>query len=333
MEKAIKNRYHDNILHQAMARFGIAKENIRLLDGFESFMYEFEKESREYILRIGHSRRRSTALIQGEVDWINYLAAGGAGVSPAILSDNGALVEAIDDGQGDQFLATAFVKAKGGSAWPDKWNETLFERYGRLIGKMHALSKDYQLSDPAWKRPQWDDPIMLNLDEWLPPTESIALDRFETLLKHLHTLPKDQETYGLIHQDAHGGNFFVDDDYNITLFDFDDCAYSWYANDIAIVLFYAVTNVENPDEFGRFFWSHFWRGYGQENQLDSRWLPEIPHFLKLREIDLYAVIHRSYDVPSLKPHSWEAGYMNGRKERIENNVPYLALNFEDYNAT
>ena len=36
-----------------------SQNRIRLLDGFESFMYEFERGEGEYILRIGHSLRRS----------------------------------------------------------------------------------------------------------------------------------------------------------------------------------------------------------------------------------------------------------------------------------
>ena len=93
MEKRIKSRYNQAILNEAMRRFNISEEKIQELDGFESFIYEFERPDGEYILRIGHSLRRSEALIQGEVDWINYLAAGGASVSKAIQSKNGKLVE------------------------------------------------------------------------------------------------------------------------------------------------------------------------------------------------------------------------------------------------
>ncbi len=42
----------------------------------------------------------------------------------------------------------------------------------------------------------------------------------------------------MIHQDAHTGNLFVDDDYTMTLFDFDDCVYGHFIYDIAMVLFY-----------------------------------------------------------------------------------------------
>ena len=117
MEKRIKDRFNEQILGRTKRHFGIADDQIQLLDGFESFIYEFERQNQSYILRIGHSFRRSEPLIQGEVDWMNYLAAGGASVSKAILSEDGNLVEAIDDGRDVYFLATAFVKAAGKPPW------------------------------------------------------------------------------------------------------------------------------------------------------------------------------------------------------------------------
>lgn len=142
----------------------------------------------------------------------------------------------------------------------------------------------------------------------------------------MRRLPRSRETYGLIHQDAHGGNFFVDVAGQITLFDFDDCVYSWYANDVAIVLFYAVTNRPDADTFGQNFMRHFLRGYRQESELSAEWLAQFPHFLKLREMDLYAVIHRSFDVDNLTD-DWVRQFMAGRRERLQQGVPYVALDW------
>jgi Ser/Thr protein kinase RdoA (MazF antagonist) len=192
---------------------------------------------------------------------------------------------------------------------------------------MHVLSKRYEPPQANWRRPKWDAPDMLEVERILPAAEGAVLDRFHELMEHLEQLPKDSETYGLIHQDAHGGNLFVDESGQITLFDFDDCAYSWYMNDIAIVLFYAVMWEEDAAGFTQAFMTHFLRGYSRENHLDPAWLVQIPHFLKLREIDLYAVIHRSFDVESLDD-PWCAGYMRRRKERIKNGTPYIEYGFE-----
>jgi Ser/Thr protein kinase RdoA (MazF antagonist) len=326
MEARIKERFSDDILRKALRCYGVTDNQVQLLDGFESFIYAFTDDTGEYILRISHSFRRSVAQIFGEADWINYLVDGGASASGAIFSMNGKLVEAIDDGHGGQFLATVFFKAPGTFADEIGWNTTLYEQYGRALGKMHALTKDYTPAKPEWKRPEWDSDGMLEIEAWLPDTESIAIDRYWKVKAQIDALPRDQQSYGLIHQDAHADNFFVDDAGNLTFFDFDDCVYGWFIYDIAVVLFYKAMWAEDRAAYTHEFMSHFLRGYAQENRLDPMWLQFIPQFLKVREIDQYAVIHRSYDVNHLE-NAWDAGYMKNRKTLIESDAPYIDFDF------
>jgi Ser/Thr protein kinase RdoA (MazF antagonist) len=330
MEPEITKRYNNQILDEAIRRFDILKDQIRLLDGFESYIYEFERGSTAYILRIGHSRRRTVDLIRGEIDWINYLSAGGAGVAHAITSSRGELVEAIDDDYGGQFLVTAFQKAPGRPSWEARWSPALYNTYGRLIGHIHALSRSYAPTDPAWRRQEWNDPANLDVIQWLPESESGLIARFLQIKAYLEALPRDNESYGLIHQDAHPGNFFVDDAGQITLFDFDDCVYGWYVYDIAMVVFYMIVVEDDPASLLRLFWPHFWAGYCEENTLDPVWLAEIPHFMKLREVDNYALLHRSYgDLDAIDPNKdrWPAAFLRDRKRRIEENVPVVDFDF------
>ena len=88
MEPRIKQRFNESVLAAARRRYNIAADNLHLLDGFESVIYEFTRDDKAYILRLAHSLRRNEALIHGEVDWINYLAAGGTSVASAILSES-----------------------------------------------------------------------------------------------------------------------------------------------------------------------------------------------------------------------------------------------------
>jgi Ser/Thr protein kinase RdoA (MazF antagonist) len=327
MQSQIRERYDDSILHEAMRRYGIADGTIQLLGAVENFIYEFEREGQGYILRIAHSLRRDLALIQGEVDWINYLAGAGISVARAVDSQRGRLVEALDDRQGGQFLATAFVRARGQSPWDLGWTPALYERYGHLLASMHALAEDYEPADPAWRRPDWDGPTMDFVETFLPASEALAREKHRQLRAYLHTLPKDRAVYGLIHQDVHGGNFFVDEQGTITVFDFDDCVYSWYANDVAIALFYRVMDAEDWPAFTHEFMTHFLAGYRQVRPFDRRWLKQIPAFLKLREIDLYAVTHRDFDVSDVDDW-WSKRFMHERKYKIEHDVPLVDFDFE-----
>jgi len=71
MDKRIREVYSDAVLTEALARYGVTTDSAHLLDGFESFIYEYEKDGQGYVLRITHSSRRTADLIGGEVDWIN----------------------------------------------------------------------------------------------------------------------------------------------------------------------------------------------------------------------------------------------------------------------
>ena len=330
MDPLIANRYNDDILLEVMLRYGIGNGAIRPLDAFESFIYEFQRGPQAYILRISHSLRRSEALIQGEVDWINYLAEGGVSVARAVLSENGNLVEPVEDGQGGSFLATAFVKAQGRPPW-EAWTPALYEAYGSLLGSMHARAQGYHPSRPEWKRPEWDDDLMEFVERYLPASEAVAKARYQSLRDHVYTLPKGPSSYGLIHQDAHGSNLFVNEAGELTLFDFDECAYSWFANDIAIALFYIVMEAGDWPSFTAEFMSHFLRGYRGANRLDPEWLKEMPVFLKMREIEMYAVIHRDFDVNHIDD-DWCERFMRERKIKIEQDIPYIDFDFESLAA-
>ena len=326
MEQQIRDRYSDVILREAKRRYGILDDQIQPIDAFESFIYEFERGPHAYILRIGHSLRRSENLILGEVDWINYLAEGGVSVARAILSETGKLVEAIEDGQGGSFLVTAFVKARGQPPW-ELWTPALYERYGKLLGSIHALTMEYQPTRPAWKRPDWDDDLMEFVERYLPASETAVKKKYQALCAHVRTLPKERTAYGLIHQDAHASNFFVDEAGAITLFDFDECVYSWFINEIAVALFYTVMDADNWPAFTQEFMTNFLRGYQQVHRLDSQWLSEIPHFLKMREIELFAVIHRDFDVSNINDW-WCERFMQDRKYKIEHDLPFIDFDFE-----
>jgi Ser/Thr protein kinase RdoA (MazF antagonist) len=349
MDAAIIARFNEKILQEAMRRHGIAPGRIRLLESVENFIYEFEREGSSYILRIGHTFRKSAALIHSEVDWINHLARGGVSVARAIPSLRGAFVEAIDDDQGGQFLVTAFIKARGQKPWDAGWTPARYENYGRLLGQMHALAVDYQPSQG--RRPEWDESSLGFIENYLPVSEVIVHQQYHSVLGKINALPKDKTSYGLIHQDAHQNNFFIDTDDTLTLFDFDECAYSWFVNDIAIVLFYISMDAGEygfPDaaSFTHEFLIHFLRGYRGAYSLSPAWLKEIPIFLTLREIELYAVIHRDFEIngiahwsrehfhriPGFDPantgHIWTANFMHNRKLRIEQGLPFIEYDFE-----
>jgi Ser/Thr protein kinase RdoA (MazF antagonist) len=331
MDRRIRQAYHDAILAEAMERYGIAKDSIHLLDGFESFMYEYGKDGQDHVLRISHSLHRTSNMIQGEIEWVNYLVAGGVPAARAVPSERGNVVERIAVEDGSHFTAVSFERAGGHPPTKEDWENGLAIQLGQIVGRMHALTKHFEPSDARFRRHEWYEDYPDGFaEQYLPPSETKVIAKLNDLLAYLYTLPKDRDSYGLIHVDVHGGNFFVDNG-RVTLFDFDDCQYAWFVYDIAMALFYAIPHNcvgEENMNWAKSFLTQFMEGYRRENTFDSHWLRQIPYFLKLREVDLYVIIHRSLDLENLDP--WDASFMDNRKYKIEHDVPYVELAWDEY---
>lgn len=320
MHPEIKRLFDPDILNEIRSRYQIDSE-MKELGGFESFIYEFSKGDESFILRISHSSRRSKDQIAAELEWIRYLFENGMNVCRGVLSPAKHLVESVNDNSGGEFIASVFCKAPGTPPWEAEWDPAFSGHYGRVIGKMHSLSKKYIPAKPEWKRYEWDDPCNMDIFLKMPASEKKAMHYFRELISHFNTLPRDKDSYGLIHQDAHGGNFFVENG-KIWLFDFDDAVYSWFIYDIAMVLFYNLLFNDDDKKAMRDKLVRFFTGYFRENNLDPGWLSEIPNFLKMREIDLYAAI--LHDIgPDIENDDWCRRYMEGRKENIESNRPFI----------
>jgi Ser/Thr protein kinase RdoA (MazF antagonist) len=332
MEKSTRELFTNAILTQALDLYEIQPEAAQILDGFESFIYNVRRGEQDFILRIGHDGRRSVDMVQGEAEFLNHLAGGGLSVARVLPSVNGRLAETLPAADGSHFVTTLFTKAPGHVPGMDDWKPKLFTSMGVFMGKLHTLSKNFQPSQPRYRRfdIEHDFSEMIETAErHLPQGDEPVLAAYEETQAAIRGLPKDHNSYGLCHIDFHNGNFFLTDDGQITLFDFDDCQYAWYIYDVAMALFYALpNNRRGPEELtqAKTFLSHFWSGYRTTNDLDPAWLARVPLFLKLREIDLYIVIHRSMDMDSLDP--WCAGFMAGRRKKILDRTPYFDLDFE-----
>lgn len=335
MEKDVMNEFSDQILDEAAKRYDFDRGKLKFINDFENYIYEFEKNGQQYILRLTHSSHRTEDLVNGELDWIHYLHKNGANVCNPIFSHNNKLVERIDSKK-SYFLATAFEKAKGGHAERNNeavWNCSLFEKWGQTVGRMHALTKDHSPSNNVNKRfDMFEDDLYKNGGNYIKVYGNEFVNKLENLIKWCETLPKGPNTYGLVHTDVHQGNFFVNNG-NITVFDFDDCAYSWFVNDIAIVLFYVVwgmpiNNRKQKDEFAKDFLKHFLKGYCSENSLDPSLLKTIPNFLKLRQIIVFAVLNKKWDFGNLSDKQKQI--VEDMKHNIENDIPYLDVDFESF---
>lgn len=326
MEKSVSHQFNQRILLESARRFSLNTENLDLISDVENFVYKDRIDESSCILRITHSSHRTLEAILGELDWMEYLSANQVSVTQPCRSINGKLVEVIDTND-SHFLVTAFQRIPGKTILDaHECTPEIYRQWGMTMGSMHALVKLYEPHSPTYRRAEWfEDDLVCNAEAYLP-SQQIILDKYQALINHLLTLRKDKHSYGLIHADFTDVNFFVNN-HKITVFDFDDCIYHWFVYDIAVILYdclpWLPNGEMNKDEFASYFWGSFNLGYKQENSLEPYWLDQLNLFCKLREIILYVVAHKKWDMENLSQARLE--YLSSLKRNIENEIPYLNL--------
>jgi Ser/Thr protein kinase RdoA (MazF antagonist) len=257
----------------------------------------------------------------------------GISASKPILSVNGVWAEVIEISE-MYFTAVSFEKARGRKIdYPECLNDNaLYEKLGQITGKMHALSKRYETEDVKVRRNDWNLNYYLQNINILPPSHQRVKENYYSLMDTIKKLPKDGESYGLIHGDIGVGNFLVSEQGTITLFDFDEAQYSWFVEDIAIPLYYLVyvyggeDGRESREEQTLRFMHFFMNGYRLENTLNDYWLKQIPLFLKLRELIVYIGAFRNFDGDetfSNSDNQWFKDWITESRTRLENNVPIV----------
>lgn len=319
MDMAETDRFNDDIMKEVATKYELSLDRLSFVGGFQNFIYEYQASGKEYILRFTPHSHRTIDAVHAELEWVSYLASHGISVSKPIRSADGNSLEVLQ-AKDSCVIVSAFEKAIGAKiGYPQCLTDTdLFEMCGKFTAQMHVLAKDFT---PNSRRHHWRDNYYIrNLANYVPVSQEMVHQSCHELMKEIDRLPKNRDCYGIIHGDINVGNFHVSDS-GLTLFDFDECQYSWFVEDIAIQLYYLVYvfGDDSPDERNSqasVFMKHFLKGYTSWATIDQYWIQQIPLFLRLREIIVYTGMHRSYDLDHLD--GWSSDYITQSRMRIEN---------------
>ncbi|UII57180.1 phosphotransferase [Cytobacillus spongiae] len=294
MEASVDVLFSAEVRGHFFEQFGLRSDYKKLGD-FENYVFEVYQDDQPFVMRVTHSTHRDEADLISELDWLMYLHDKGLNVPQTYPSRQTKFVESKIVEDGSIFYASLFSKVPGAmvSINSSEFNEDLFFLWGKTIGAMHKVTKDYVPAEQIKKRPEWVEEDLLNIDKHIPVNEVVVVENTKKLIHELKGLPVNDRNYGLIHSDVHTGNFFLDHD-QIYVFDFDDCGYHWYSSDIAIPLYYSVLykKVDDKSEFASKFMSAFLKGYNEEYTLSPNFNNELPLLLRLRDVVLYAVLNK-----------------------------------------
>lgn len=283
------------ILQQAEILYNSVAISENALGNSTNIIFEMATQETPIILRISDYSEDKKSHVDLELNWLYHLSEGMRQVARPVLSKNENLYEIVKS-DNKSYILCAFEKASGkpvNTSNLNEWNETLFKGLGEIMGKMHSLTKQYSASKDLIKRYEWyNDTIFL--PEYDFTNDSEVVQRWNQIISELHKLPKLKESYGIIHNDLHHQNFYIDGD-KITVFDFDDCIYSWYFFDIMLTMYHVVSTIpyeqdNERNQFAQRFILSFLQGYLKYNSIEEHWVDYFDLFLKYRRISTYKYI-------------------------------------------
>lgn len=293
--------YHD-ALELCVQHWALVPERTELIrDGANHVFASEDVHGTPVIVRVSDGDVRARSELVGELMWLHHLREHGCTVSKPIRSVGGELVETSELPQGT-YHVSCFERFGGRLLNPRTdavWNDTLFEKLGRAVGRLHRVSDTLALP-PAYDRRPWFELIVSRIPDPLPA----ALDRATTMamqsfMAEMRARPLVPRHYGLIHGDLHAGNFLYEAG-EIELIDFDLGTYGWRVMDFVALLFiqYYFPSRRVPDASPRRASEVLMamvRGYRQEYALDREQLDAVNDLMKLRSILNYIAMGPSAD--------------------------------------
>jgi Ser/Thr protein kinase RdoA (MazF antagonist) len=206
--------------------------------------YLVETTTGRYVLRVSQAPRPTGASwrtlddLLFEVDVLLHLARKGVPVAAPVSQRDGAYASQVYAPEGVRHVVL-FTYAAGDPVSAPKQTESLAQRYGQAVARLHVATEDFASPHPRFA---------LDLDFLLTKPLTIVTpflaDRpadwqyvhslATTLAERLDELHMSGLEQGLCHGDVQGGNAHLAPDGTLTFFDFDVCGLGWRAYDIAV---------------------------------------------------------------------------------------------------
>jgi Ser/Thr protein kinase RdoA (MazF antagonist) len=233
----------------------VAGAAARLINHSENQTFQIDTaEQGSFTLRVHRTGYQSHASVASELAWLTALRRDtDLPVPEPLPGRDGELLQRFDTPHGER-LAVLFRHIAGSEPQPDTNLGDLFVTLGTYAATMHNHVTAWQ-RPPGFERQVWQAATILDSDgpwgDWrmapgVTAQNRPVLDRLDSALwLRLATYGTGPDRYGLIHADMRLGNLLVDGN-SVTLIDFDDCGFCWFAYDFAAAISFHETNPAIP---------------------------------------------------------------------------------------
>lgn len=267
----------------------------RLINHSENHTFRIDAPFGEtYCLRVHRPGYQSRASIESELAWLTALRRDTILPVPMpIRGRNGQILQSFDSPGHESRLAVLFAYAPGQEPSPTSNLGELFVTLGGFAAHMHQHVIDWR-RPASFMRQVWSAERILDADglwgDWraasdITPAIRVTLDRLDALLRRqLADYGTSPDRFGLIHADMRLGNLLVDGN-NVTLIDFDDSGFCWFAYDFAAAISFHETHLAIPA-----LKASWLEGYTAIRQLSAVDLAAMDTMVMLRRMALLAWI-------------------------------------------
>jgi Ser/Thr protein kinase RdoA (MazF antagonist) len=313
MDSAQAERVFTPAAIQALNAFPIEPEGLQLVALSENVTFRVtdRRDSVAYVLRLHRPGYHTLEELNSERVWTRALAEAGVAVPIPLTTQAGGdyvsvQVEALD--QQRQAGMTRWIEGelladlleRGDDAGAP---ERCFEQLGAIEAAMHnqssgwrpppgfqrhAVDRDGLMGDAPFWGPFWEHPV------FSPAERRLVIETRDRVRAVMDRLGRDPSTFGMIHADLHDGNLLADGE-RLTVIDFDDCAFGWYAYDIAVALYHQQGS-PGFDAMQR----AFVRGYRAVRAFSDDAVALIPMFLLVRGMAVIGWLHQRPEIDATR---------------------------------
>ena len=289
------------LAEEAIKHWDVEVKSINLHLQSENTVFKVEGlDGNTYALRIHRKGYHDLEELNSEHVWTSSLSNAGLLVPEAVVTRSGEAYTSVSFLNSSEYRYVGLVKWIEGTILNDlildleeKDVSDLYESLGKVVAKFHKATiaweepKDFKRhsfdtdgflgSKPFWGR-FWEAQNATTSER-----EKLSVIR-NNITKILSKLPRDINSFGMIHADLHSQNVLIQGK-SLSVIDFDDSGFGWYGFDLAVAIWDRLDFTATGCHFDIAYKSLI-RGYLEERPNAKDIIETIPTFLLMRTLML-----------------------------------------------
>ncbi|WP_454059482.1 phosphotransferase [Elizabethkingia ursingii] len=203
----------------------------------------------KYVFRVYTHNWRTKLEIEEELRLLLHLKETGGQVAFPLADKSNKYIQEIEAPEGKRF-GVLFSYAKGTKTARFSPQTSFF--IGQALAKVHQSTENFELARMSYNTQNLLDTPILRIKKFFNKNSSdvIFLEKLSTfLMLKIQNIDTPKMRYGSVHLDVWFDNLHIDNEKEITFFDFDFCGNGYLCFDISYFLFQLLTTNLNEAEY------------------------------------------------------------------------------------